>query len=95
MALFAGKLSEKDGKAARDPSSIRADIETCIHNLLTLAEDVVVSWASDHLQVPDMMRVAFIPEDKRNPLCPIKWTVTASQHLENLLAKAESKRKPS
>ncbi len=46
----------------------------------------------DHLQVPDMMRVAIIPQDKRNPLCPIKWTVTASQRLEDLLAKAENKK---
>jgi hypothetical protein len=67
---------EKDGKAAGEPSSIRADMETYIHILLTLGEDIFVSWASDHLQVPDMMRVAFIPEDKRNPLRPIKWTVT-------------------
>jgi hypothetical protein len=86
---------EKEGKAPGEPSSIRADVETYIHNLLILGEDVFVSWASDHLQAPDMMRVAFIPEDKRNPLCPIKWTVTASQHLEDLLAKAESKKNPS
>jgi len=86
---------EKDGKLLSEPSSIRADMEACIHNLLTLGEDVFVSWASDHLQVPAMMRVAFIPEDRRNPLCPIKWTVTASQHLEDLLSKAESKNKPS
>jgi len=78
--------------AAGEPSSIRADMETSIHNLLTLGEDVFVSWSSDHLQVPDMMRVAFIPQDKRNPLCPIKWTVTASQRLEDLLAKAENKK---
>jgi hypothetical protein len=55
--------------AAREPSSIRADMETYIHNLRTLGEDVFVSWASDHLKVPDMMRVAFIPEEKRNPVC--------------------------
>jgi len=83
---------EKDGKAAGDPSSIRVDMETYIHNLLMLGEDVFVSWASDHLQVPDMMRVAFIPEDRRNPSCPIKWTVTASQRLEDLLAEAEAKK---
>jgi hypothetical protein len=86
---------EKDGKLVAEPSSIRADMEACIHNLLTLGEDVFVSWASDHLQVPAMMRVAFIPEDRRNPLCSIKWTVTASQHLEDLLSKAKSKNKPS
>jgi hypothetical protein len=85
---------EKDGKAAGEPSSIRADMETYINNLLTLGEDVFVSWASDHLKIPDMMRVAFIPENERNPICPIKWTVTASEHLEKLLAKA-SKKTPS
>jgi hypothetical protein len=67
---------EKDGKAAGKPSSIRVDMETCIHNLLTLGEDVFVSWASDHLQVPHVMGVASIPEDKRNPHCPVRWKVT-------------------
>jgi hypothetical protein len=81
---------EKEGKAVGEPSSIRADMEAFIHNLLTLGEDVFVSWASDHLQVSDVMRIASIPEDRRNPLCPIKYTITASQHLEDLLAKAQS-----
>jgi hypothetical protein len=36
---------EKDGKAVDKPTAIRADMETCIHNLLTLGEDVFVSWA--------------------------------------------------
>jgi hypothetical protein len=85
---------EKDGNAAGEPSTIRADMETYINNLLTLGEHVFVSWASDHLKIPDMMRVAFIPENKRNPICPIKWTVTASEHLEKLLVKA-SKKTPS
>jgi hypothetical protein len=78
---------EKDSKAAGEPSSIRADMQTYIHILLTLGEDVFVSWASDHLQVPDLMRVALIPEDRRNPLCPIKWTVKASPRLEELAMK--------
>jgi hypothetical protein len=70
---------EKDGKATGEASSIRAYMETCIHNLLTLGEDVFVSWAADHLRVPHLVRVAVIPEDKRNPLCPIKWTTKISQ----------------
>ena len=84
---------EKNGKAVGEPSSIRADMEASIHHLLTLGEDVFVSWATDHLQVQDMMRIAYIPEERRNPDCPIQYTVTASQHLEDLLAKAESKNK--
>src|SRR6266436_1779187 len=83
---------EKDREATGEPSSIRADMETSVHNLLTLGEDVLVSWASYHLEVPDMLRVAFIPEDKRNPLCPIKWTITVSQRLEDLLAETEAKK---
>jgi hypothetical protein len=83
---------EKDGKATGGPSSIRADMQTHIDNLLTLGEDVLVSWASEHLALPDMLRVASIPEDKRNPACPIKWTVTASQRLEDSLAEAEAKK---
>jgi hypothetical protein len=80
---------EKDGKLVAEPSSIRADMKACIHNLLTLGEDVFVSWASDHLQVPDMMRIAYIPEDKRNPTCPIKWTVTLNQRLETCSPKPQ------
>jgi hypothetical protein len=69
---------EKDGKPVGEPSSIRANMEACINGLLTLGEDVFVSWAADHLKVPNMMRIALIPEDRRNQQCPIKWTVTLS-----------------
>jgi hypothetical protein len=86
---------EKDGKAVDKPTAIRADMETCIHNLLTLGEDVFVSWASDHLKVPDLMRVACIPEDRRNPDRPVKWTVTLNQRLQHSLAKAANEKKPS
>jgi hypothetical protein len=58
---FMGMMSssrDTGRETAGEPSSIRADMETYIHNLLTLGEDVFVSWASDHLQVPDMMRDA-------------------------------------
>ena len=77
---------EKDGKAVDKPTAIRADMETCIHNLLTLGGDVFVSWASDHLEVPDLMRVACIPEDRRNPDRPVKWTVTLNQRLQHSLS---------
>jgi hypothetical protein len=53
-------------------------MEACIRNLLNLGEGVFVSWAADHLKVPNMMRIALIPEDQRNQQCPIKWTVTLS-----------------
>jgi hypothetical protein len=66
---------EKDGKPVGELASIRADMEILIRNLPTLGENVFVSWAANHLRVPDMMRVAYIPEDKRNLDCPIRWTV--------------------
>jgi hypothetical protein len=69
---------ERNGKAVYEPSSIRAGMEACIRNLLNLGEGVFVSWAADHLKVPNMMRIALIPEDQRNQQCPIKWTVTLS-----------------
>ena len=40
---------EKDGKLVTEPSSIRDDMDACIHNLLTLGEDVFVSWASNEV----------------------------------------------
>jgi hypothetical protein len=70
---------EQDGKAVYEPSSIRADMETCISNLLHLGEGVFVSWASDNLKVPGLMCLASIPENERNPDCPIKWIVTIRQ----------------
>jgi hypothetical protein len=52
---------EREVRFGQARSTIRADMETYIHNLFALGEDVFVWWASDHLQVPDMMCVAPIP----------------------------------
>jgi hypothetical protein len=52
----------KDGKNTTEPSSIRADLDTFIHNLLTLGENVLVSWANENLESPEMMEIAIIPE---------------------------------
>ena len=71
------KLSEpvwyrlKDGNNATEPSSIRADFDTFIHNLLTLGEDVLVSWANENLEWPEMMEIAVIPEERRDPKTPL------------------------
>jgi hypothetical protein len=78
---------EKDGTRVTDPSAIRADMETAIHNLLLLGEDVVASWAADNLSAGAMARVAVVPEERRDPSCPIKYVVTASRELEERLSK--------
>ena len=62
---------------------------TAVDNLLGLAEDVLVSWAADNLKDPQLMRVAIVPEDRRDPMCPIKWVVTASRQLEKQLKKRD------
>ena len=87
------KLSEpvwhrvKDGKNATEPSSIRADFDTFIHNLLTLGEDVLVSWANENLESPEMMEIAIIPEERRDPKNPAKYTVGPGPKLREALAK--------
>jgi len=86
------KLSEpvwhrvKDGHNATEPSSIRADFDTLIHNLLTLGEDVLVSWANENLELPEMMEIVFIPEDRRDPKNPAKYTVGPGSKLRVALA---------
>jgi hypothetical protein len=66
---------EKDGQPLDAPSSIRADMEAIIHNLLTLGEDIVASWAADNLKAPALMRIRHIPAEQRDPKCPINgWS---------------------
>jgi len=87
------KLSEpvwhrvKDSKNATEPSSIRAGFDTFIHNLLTLGEDVLVSWANENLESPEMMEIAIIPEERRDPKNPAKYTVGPGPKLREALAK--------
>jgi hypothetical protein len=60
------KLSEpvwrrvKDGKNATEPSSIRSDFDTSVQNLLTLGEDVLVSWANENLDASGIMEITLI-----------------------------------
>lgn len=92
-----GKLAEpvwhreNDGKDVDDLSSIRGGMEAAIHNLLLLGEDVLASWAADHLKAAEFMRVAAVPSERRDPQCPVKYVVTVSLELERKLAEAEKK----
>jgi hypothetical protein len=81
---------EKDGARVTDPSAIRADMERALHNFLVLGESVVVSWAADNLKAGEWMQVAVVPEERRDPSCPIKYVVTASRKLEEALQRAEN-----
>jgi hypothetical protein len=77
----------KDGKNAAKPSSIRADFETFIHNLLTLGEDVLISWANENLESSEMMEIIMIPEDRRDPKNPAKYAIGPGPKLREPLAK--------
>jgi len=76
---------EKDEKPVTALSPIRVDMDTIVSNLLTLGEDIIVSWAADNLKSKEMMRVAVVPEEQRDPTCAIKYVVTASHKLEEQL----------
>jgi hypothetical protein len=77
----------KDGKNATEPSSIKDDFNAFIHNLLTLGEDVLVSWASKNLESPEMMEIVLIPEEQRDPKNPAKYTIGPGPKLREALTK--------
>jgi hypothetical protein len=83
---------EKNGQPVDACASIRADMGTAIEGLLTLGEDIFVSWAADNLQAPKLMQLRQIPAEKRDPKCPIKWVVASSQQLEDILRQQKNKR---
>jgi hypothetical protein len=71
----------KDGKIITEPSSMRADYRTAIEGLLNLGDDLLAMWASDNLEMPDMMQIGHIPEDQRDPKNPAKYKVMPSGKL--------------
>jgi len=66
----------KDGVPLATPSSICSDMNSAINHFLHLGEVVLVSWAAKHLRFPDLMRVVLIPEENRDPKCPMNFEVT-------------------
>ena len=60
-----------------DKSSIRMGFEVAIHDLLTLAESILVSWATDNLKIPNIMNLLYIPSEERDANCPIKYKIVA------------------
>jgi hypothetical protein len=64
---------DKGGTTEYGPIPIVDDMRIGVHNLLTLAEDILVMWAVDHAVAPDLMEMNVIPEANRNPGCPVKY----------------------
>jgi hypothetical protein len=92
-----GKISEpcwwieKDGKA-RVKTSIRGDLCGILENLLVLAEDIFVSWAAEHLRVPQFSQIYVVPEEDRDATMPVKYVVNATEELVEKIAKLEAAR---
>lgn len=86
-------LRTANGSQVTEASTIRAELDVIIANLLALGECVVVSWAANNLKVPQFMRIAQIPEGARNPSCPIAWRVAPTAELESQLANPENRKK--
>ena len=83
---------EKDGATVYGPVALIDDMAVAVHNLLALAEDVLVMWAVDHLDGPTIMEIAAIPEAKRDPNCAIKYKVVpGAALLEKLSAQAATR----
>ena len=52
-----------------------------------MGEDVLVSWANENLEWHEMMEIAVIPEERRDPKNPAKYTVGPGPKLREALAK--------
>lgn len=83
---------EHGGRVVEDPVAIRAILNNVIDGFLVLGESVFVSWADQHLKMPDLMRLTTIPPELRDPDCPVKYEVTISSEVEQRLAAQERKR---
>lgn len=77
---------DKAGQTEYGPVSIVEDMRVGVHNLLTLAEDILVMWAVDHPAVPGLIGISVIPEANRNPACPIKYKMGMRDEVVSQLA---------
>ena len=85
----------KDGQLVHRPASIREEYNTFLHNLLTLGEDIFVSWAAENLIGDGVMMVVEIPPEQRNNDMPVRYTTTLRPDLLQALAAKQASRKGS
>jgi len=71
----------KDGELVHKPTSVRAEYDTFIENLLTLGEDVFIGWAAENLIGNGIMVIAEIPPNKRRPEMPVRYTTTLNPEM--------------
>ena len=78
---------DKDGQTEYGPIPIIEDMRIGVENLLILAEDILIMWAVDHPALPGATEIRAIPEDQRNPTCPIKYRMDLRPGLLGSLTK--------
>jgi hypothetical protein len=87
--LIDGKLAEPCWWLPKDvnakPAPIRADLTPIIATVLTLAEDIFVSWAAHNLKSPNFSQIKLIPKEQRDPNKPVKYVVDATDELLRLI----------
>jgi hypothetical protein len=64
---------EKGGKIEYGPVPILADLAKGVHNLFVSGEDVLAMWAMDNLLLRGVTALGVIPEEDRDPGCPLKY----------------------
>lgn len=60
------------------PADIFSDLDVCLDNLLTLAEDILVACIV-HTMQHKIIQFGEIPENERDPKCPIRLRATLNQ----------------
>jgi hypothetical protein len=89
--LEPGWLIEKNGKTTPE-RSIGADLCGIVESVLILAEDIFVSWAAEHLRMPQFSQIYFVPEAERDARQPLKYVVNAKEELVEKITKLEAER---
>lgn len=80
---------ETNGKAQYQPLPILEQMARAIHNLLILAEDMLVMWAQANLVAPQLVEVRVVPEPQRNAQCPVKYRIRPTDSLMQDIAGRE------
>jgi hypothetical protein len=68
-------------RTGRPDSSIVNDMDCCLDNMLTLAEDLLIGVMLDKSKSRNLIAVYEIPSEDRDPSCPIRLRVGLSPEL--------------
>ncbi len=69
-------------RTGRPESSVVADMDTELHNMLTLADDFLVDLIKRKSKSGGLIDFIEIPENQRDPICPIRLRVVLKREIE-------------